>query len=250
MKRVAIAWMGTALVAGLPSLAMLPSQAWAQAMVEVPNAPPPPPPQVARQHRGPSRYELIVEVTPGVDVPLGGGYGHDFGPSFGMDGHVGLAIWMRGRRFALMPELSVGGTLLEGTGLGMPDTSLASASFSRVRGEAGLRVLVPLGHHLVVYPRVAVGGDYFAGQVSYDFTTPASRGPVLAEATASSFLCEAGGGLVATLGRHFALGAYVGARVTPLLRVSYDSMQGLRHLGDDRWTAVDLTASAALALRL
>lgn len=194
MKRMAIASWILVLVL-VPSLAMLPSTAEAQAMVEVPNAPPPPP-RVVEQHRGPSRYE-------------------------------------------------VGGTSFKGSGTGFPDET-----YSRVRGEAGLRLLVPLGHHLVVYPRLAVGGDYFSGQTSYGGTTPGGAGPELAVATASSFLCEAGGGLVATLGRHFALGAYAGVPVAPVMRVSFDSMAGIKHLGSERFTAVDLTASAVLALRL
>ena len=54
-------------------------------MVEVPEAPPPPPPpQVAEQRAGPSRYELLIDVTPGVDVPLGSGFGARLGPSFRM----------------------------------------------------------------------------------------------------------------------------------------------------------------------
>jgi hypothetical protein len=233
-------------ILGLVSAAIAPGTAWAQAMVEVPNAPPPPAPQVVTDsHRAPSRYEVLLDVTPGVAVPLGGSYAADFGPSFTMDGHVGLAIWMRARRFALVPELAVGGTTLA-TGNG----SYQGGSFSRVRGEAAMRVLVPIGHHLVVYPRLAVGGDFFSGSFSYDPPTPASRGPMPTVAQASSFILEAGGGLVGTLGRHFALGAYVGVPVTPSMNVDLTTMQGIRHVGNDRFTAVELTASAVVALRL
>ena len=130
---------------GLVVMGIAPSTGWAQAMVEVPNAPPPPAPHtVTEAHRAPSRYEVIIDVTPGIAVPLGASYGADFGPSFTMDGHVGLAIWMRGRRFALVPELSVGGTSLTRE----RERASYGSGFSRVRGEAAMRVLVPLGHHL------------------------------------------------------------------------------------------------------
>ena len=236
-----------AIVGCAVTMLLAPSVARAQAMVEVPNAPPPPPrPQLSERHRGPSRYEVLIDVTPGVDVPLGGAWGNDFRPSFTMDGHVGMAIWMRARRFALVPELSVGGTLLS-----TPDTGdFAAGAFSRVRGEAGMRVLVPLGHHLVVYPRVAVGGDYFSGSFAYDTPTPGSRGPMPTVATASSFLCEAGAGLVAALGRYVLVGAYVGVPVTPRMSVDLERMAGLQHVGTVRLTAVDLTASALLGVRL
>jgi hypothetical protein len=224
--------------------ALAPTTGWTQAMVEVPNAPPPPPPTVAQPHRGPSRYEVLIEATPGVAVPLGGGYAHDFGPSFTMDGHVGLVVWMRARRWALVPELAVGGTTLAAT------DNVGGGGHSRVRGEAGLRVLVPLGHHLVVYPRVAVGGDYFSGQFLAADTVPGSRGPVATVGTASSFLCEAGAGLMATIGRHVALGAYVGVPVTPVMKIDYTTMQGIQHIGSDRFTAVELTATGVVALRL
>jgi len=230
-----------------------PSKGWAQAMVEVPNAPSPPPPNVAQTHRGPSRYEVLVEVTPGVAVPLGGSYAQAFGTSFTMDGHVGLVVWMRARRYALVPELSVGGTkLTAGGGSTLPNFDYAAegSALSRERGEAGLRVLVPLKHHLVVYPRVAVGGDYFSGSFVVDSTHPGSRGPFPAEGTASSFICEAGAGLIATIGRHVALGAYVGLSVTPVMKIDYTTMQGIEQIGSDRFTAVEMTATGVAALRL
>ena len=241
-------------ILGLLVATMTPSTGWAQAMVEVPNAPPPPPPTVTQPRREPSRYDVLIEVTPGVAVPLGGGYAQDFGPSFTMDGHVGLVVWMRARRYALVPELSVGGTNLTGSGgaslLAMGSVSGAGSSLSRVRGEAGLRVLVPVGHHIVVYPRMAVGGDYFSGSFVVDPTHPGSRGPFQAVGTASSFLCEAGAGLIATIGRHFALGAYVGLSVTPLMKIDYTTMQGIEQIGSDRFTAVEMTATGVAELRL
>ena len=230
-----------------------PSQGWAQAMVEVPNAPPPPAPTVMQPRREPSRYEVLIEVTPGVAVPLGGSYAQYFGPSFTMDGHLGLVVWMRARRYALVPELSVGGTKLTAAGgsnlIATEDVS-GGSGLSRERGEAGLRVLVPLGHHVVVYPRVALGGDYFSGSFLVDPTHPGSRGPYQAVGTASSFLCEAGAGLLATIGRHVALGTYVGLSVTPLMKIDYTTMQGIEPIGTDRFTAVEMTATGVVALRL
>lgn len=231
-----------------------PSKGWAQAMVEVPNAPAPTAPTVTQPRREPSRYEVLIEVTPGVAVPLGGGYAQNFGPSFTMDGHVGLVVWMRARRYALVPELSVGGTQLTESGgaslLAMGSVSGAGSGLSRERGEAGLRVLVPVGHHIVVYPRVAVGGDYFSGSFVVDPTHPGSRGSFQAVGTASSFICEAGGGLIATIGRHFALGAYVGLSVTPVMKIDYTTMQGIEQIGSDRFTAVEITATGVAAVRL
>ncbi len=235
MRLMAIAFLGW----------LVPATAWAQAMVEVPNAPPPPPrPSVVQQHRAPSRYELFIDVTPGIAVPLGGQYASDFGPSFTMDGHVGLAIWMRGRRLALAPELSVGGTVLNTTTFGGYEHGL-----TRVRGEAALRVLVPIGHHLVVYPRVGLGGDYLSGSVFFANTTPGPGDGTAATASASSFLFEAGGGMIAMLGRHFAVGAYVGVPIAPM-KVEETTMAGIEHLGTERFTAVELTATAVLTLRL
>ena len=125
---------------GLLLATIAPSTGWAQAMVEVTNAPPPPPPPTVTQpRRGPSRYEVLIDAAPGVAVPLGGDYARNFGPSFTMDGHIGCVIWMRARRYALVPELSVGGTNLTA------NDDVIGGGFSRERGEAGMRVLVPLG---------------------------------------------------------------------------------------------------------
>ena len=55
---------------------------------------------------------------------------------------------------------------------------------------------------------------------------------------------------MATLGRHVALGAYAGVSVTPLMKIDYTSMQGIQHLGSDRMTTVEMTATGVVALRL
>jgi hypothetical protein len=231
---------------------LLPTVASAQAMVEVPNAPPPPRPALERQSRAPSRFEVLVELAPGIDVPLSGGdYSANFGPSFTMDGRFGVLIWMHQRRYALVPELTIGGTPLSVGGTTAPtaSTTFFGSGFSRVHGEAGLRLHLPLARIVTLYARAAVGVDYLQGEFVGCDGCPGENHTRL-DAAATSFLIEAGVGVQIALGRHIGIGAYVGVPVAPSVRLDERSGITGSHLAYDRFAAVDFTASAVASLRL